>query len=271
VEDSGDYTITLQHLRVIAEDRFTLCGTTPFTAREPVVRGLRYGHKAEGLFKFAGLYGQLEMSLNTKSIDTDQYTGQAVLDLNDEGMKTGPVVQELVAGPGITMAGKTPGSFVISSTGVGKSYIDMQVCNLDGVILGSDDTFTSFVFPKETVSQLYGTIRAPHYDGESLKGSIRLLVRGGNSGGSLSVRYRVLTPPDITSTDATSAGVVIPTAASLATLDTSRYGTNENCAYLLTSESLEIASDSLILCQIVANRPTTSVEVFSASLVLELL
>ena len=258
------YEITLNRVTVIADDKFMLCGTTPFTAREPIVRGLRYGKTSEGLFKFSGLYGQLEMSINTNTVTPDQFTGTAVLSLTDDGMKTGPVVQEVVAGPGISVASKTPGRLVISNESISQTYLDMQVCNLDGVILGSGDIFTSFVFPKDVTSRLYGTLRVPHFGDSTMTGKIRLLVRGGNANSSLQLQYRLLTPPKIDAKD----GVSIPTAATEASLDLSKAGTKTNLAYLITSEPLSLEADSLLLCQVLANKPSSSVEVFSVSLVL---
>lgn len=260
---SGSYRLRLNEIVAIEADTFILCGTTPFTAREPVVRGIRYGKTSNGLFKFSGLYGQLEMTFNEAAKERDQFTGNAILDLTDEKMITGPVVQELIAGPGTLITNQGPGSFAISSEAISTSLIDLQVCNLDGVLLGSGDMFTSFVFPQAVTSRLYGTIRIPHFSEGMVSGKIHLFLRGGNSGSNLAVNYRMLVPVN------TSEGSAIPTTYSTTKLDTSKYSSNENCGYVITTDSIALESDALLLIQLVGNNPGNSVEVFSVSIKLD--
>lgn len=267
LQEDGDYKITLHETIVLADDRFTLCGTTPFTAREPVVRGIRYGKTAEGLFKFSGLYGQLEMSLNPAVQVGNQFTGSAVLELTDTGIKTGSVVQEITAGPGIDVIQIGDGRFQIDNSNISKSHQDMLLCNLDGVILGSGALFTSYVFPANTTSSLYGTFRAPHTDAESQRGKINLLVRGSSSLASLALNCRVLTPPVI-GDDTRVAGVVIPTAPTEVSLDITKAGTASSEAYCVVSDELTLGPDSLVMCKLSANVPSANIEVLSVSLTL---
>lgn len=260
---------------VLDSDEFILHTITPFTAEEPIVRSVDTARSCKVLLADKDS-GNVRLSLNEKAITQGRYTGVGVVAMDNSGIEMGPVVQQIYAGSGISLSRykdidgyEIPGSYVVSTEELVRQEHDMMLCNLDGVVLGSNSNSNSYVFPKGLISKLHGSIRAPYIPkvvdpltGElvnrSVPAVINVLVKGGAaSARSLSLAVNKIKKPQ------EGAGTIATNVTD--TLITGDIGSDESLAYLLQAE-LTINSCDYIVCTLQASRPVAAIEVLSVSL-----
>ncbi len=260
---------------VLQSDEFILHTITPFTAEEPIVRSVDVARGCK-IIAADRDSGNVRLSLNEQAITRGRYTGSGVVALSNQEIEVGPVVQQIHAGPGITLSHyedvdglEVPGSFVVSAEELIKQEHDMMLCNLDGVVLGSNSNSNSYVFPKGLTSKLHGSIRAPFIPkvidpltGElvnrSVPATINILVKGGTATAqslTLSVN-RIRKPQE-------GVGTVANNVTEL--LLTGDIGSDESHAYLIQAD-LNINSCDYIVCTLQATNPIAAIEVISISL-----
>ena len=203
--------------------------------------------------------GNVKLSLLTDPVKESVLTGESVVRITKAGIETGPSVQALYSGAGVEVSPAVdadnkaiPGAFSISADSAVFDQRDMQVCNLDGVLFGVDDTKISYKFPAGVVSSLYGTFRLPHFDAEAAYGvSLNLIVEGSAEG--YSDLTATITPISAT---ADGAGRIpgIPVTVSLGELNTVA-----GMDYLVSTDLTGVAAkaDSLLLCRIQCNNGNT--------------
>lgn len=214
--------------------------------------------------------GYVSLMFNDNTTALDSYTGSAIGAIsNGDGIQTTPVVHTLGAGIGIhithavdAQGRDVPGVFVIHSTDRSCNQIDMNVCNLDGVLFGTDIDKVSYKFSAGMTSSLYGVFRVPRHDSNTqYTGKINVIVKG--NGGTVS--------------DGTVAVTTIPMPSS--DNPVTAYTNAEYTLTGLTSSALEkyylltvplatgsCPSDALLNCKLTFESPDAPVTVVGISL-----
>lgn len=252
-------------------DVFSLHAITPLTASEPLVRSVT-ATSSNKLLDITSTGGKVFIGVNNTPTETNAYTGTGVVSLDSNGIKTGPVVQELYAGPGISLGNYVdsathevvPGAVTITATQFAGTMIDMNVCNLDRVVMGTSFNGISYVFPQGATSMLIGTMRVPHFDSTTTSGKLVFVFQG--NGGSISNLSAIVTIQPIPQTDDTSAATAVATSV---TYDVASIGgTNTGYCYRSTLDlGTTIQSDSLLILKL-ASAGTSGITLVSASLLL---
>lgn len=101
------------------------------------------------------------LDLTFPVLDTNYKIGQGVITIDSQGITTGPVVQELFAGPGITIQEQSPGVPMISATAELSKCVELNILNGNGIVYGGD-SFSILKFPAGKTSSLIGSVRAPN-------------------------------------------------------------------------------------------------------------
>lgn len=271
---SNEATIEL-NFSPLDTDEFVLHTITPFTAEEPIVRSVDIPKSCKVL-KADRDSGNVKLSLNEDAITSGRYTGHGVVTFKNSEICTGPIVQQIHAGPGIALSTyedidgvEVPGSFVVSVEELDKQEHDLMLCNLDGAVLGSSANANSYVFPKGLTSKIHGSIRAPYipkalsmvtgeYTDRLVQGRINILVKGTTaSSGSLSLTVNKIRKPQDDEGVISSNSSAYPLNGLL--------GNDESRVYLLTADIM-VNSCDFLSCTIQANKPTAAIELISVSL-----
>lgn len=250
-----EYTLTAGTLKLatppVTGDVIKLFTVSPTIGFEPLVRSVTVATDSENLLEVTTDRGDVELSFKgtADTENRDKLTGVAVLDLAN-GVTTGPVVQQIVAGAGVSVApvkdaegAEVNGTYQVSANNGIFDHRDMQVCNLDGVLFGVDDTKVSYKFPAGVESSLYGTFRLPHFAASaSYSVELHLIVAGAT--GTVSGLSAEVTPvaatADGSARPATSVMAINYPAGAISGRD-----------YLI-STNLEISAkpNSLLLCRL---------------------
>ena len=168
----------------IAEtDIFTLYGITPIMGDTSIVRGIRIDRNNKILT--ADTYNNT-VYLNTvfDAVDTKDMTGTCVTAIDNNGVRVGPVVQELTATAGIAITRNTAsGSYSIGLTSVLDTLLDMQLVNINGAIISESDSSIYITFPAKVSGSVVGGVRIPASGVSNLIATPVLLVAG--NGGAL--------------------------------------------------------------------------------------
>lgn len=264
-KDKSQFIIYANFDVINGVDVFVLHAISPLTAQEPLVRSIQASRNCN-LLDVRNAGGNVKIQIADSAVATDVVMGTGVLEVGNGGIKTGPIVQRLFAGPGIAVktyndGGKqTPGAFIISNNAVSKSQHDFLLCNLDGAIVGSSTSATSFVFPAFRAAKIHGNIRVPFFEPAELPARINLVVRGTSaSGESLSLRINRQTMP---STDAQAINSVVVEYK----FTEGSVGGDPDKLYLISAVDVPVSANDLLICTLSANNPTSSVEVVSMSL-----
>lgn len=241
----------------------------PLIGVEPMVHSIVF---AEGgrLFSVTNSDGNVAVTFNDTCTPLDSYTGIAVGSItNNNGVQSVPVVHTLGAGAGIDItqaeddAGNgVPGVYVIHSSDRSRNQIDMNVCNLDGVLFGVDKLRVSYKFPSGVTSSLYGTFRIPHFSGVAkYVGKLNVIVQG--SGNSIEAATATLTPVHMPTSEEPSNAII----GQAFTLD-SISSTQEQKYYLVSAElgGGICVSDALVHCKLTFDRPAQAVTVLGMSI-----
>ena len=250
-------------------DVFSLHTITPLLANEPLVRSVS-ATPANKLLRITNAGGKVFVDINNTPIETDVYSGVGINSLTSAGIKTGPVVQGLKAGPGIQLSNYVDsathsvvhGVQVITATQFAGTMVDMNVCNLDRVVMGTSFNGISYVFPQGATSTLIGTMRVPHFDADgSVPGSLVFVFQGnGGSIGNLTATVIV---------QATPGDSAVPVASPINYTVTGIGSTNEGYCYKsMVSLGTSLQSDALVVLKLTSTG-ASAITLVSASLVLQ--
>ena len=238
----------------LASDVITLHMITPFTGDEPVIRGIKTTPENK-LLTVETVGGKSWIGLNNAGIDDAHYSGKAVTQIDDNGLKLGPVIQGIKAGAGIDVApyydkgNAIAGVFEISSQQYKNTLIDMNLCNLNGVLVGTTAEDVSYVFPGNGVtSSLTGTIRVPHFpDNPSQQGELVFIFQG--TGQAINgLTASVLVQPIPASGD--SCALLAPVVHSVPAISGSALDSCYCSVIELGGDNQVLYSDALITCTI---------------------
>ena len=279
--DSDEITLTVHFQIMLGDsegslaDEFIVHTITPFTAEEPIVRSAEVAKTCKVL-KSDLDSGNVKFSIDEDSVVTGRYTGNAVVRWGNSGIYTGPVVQQIHAGPGIEIDSYkddnddiVPGSYIVSVEDLNKQEHDMLICNLDGAVMGSSTNANSYVFPRGLTSKIHGSIRVPFipkvidplrggYADRTVVATINILVKGSTaSAASLALTINKIRKPQ--SAEGTIAYNTFESAIS------GDLGSDASRVYLLTAE-VQVNSCDYLSCTLQANSPTAAIEVMSISL-----
>lgn len=256
-----------------ANDVFSLHAITPLTANEPLVRSVT-ATSSNKLLDITSTGGKVFIGVNNTPTQTDTYTGTGVVSLDSDGIKTGPVIQALYSGPGISLGNYVdsathevvPGAVTITATQFAGTMIDMNVCNLDRVVMGTSFNGISYVFPQGATSMLIGTMRVPHFESTTTSGKLVFVFQG--NGGSISGLSATVTIQPTPQTDEPSAATAIATSVTYDDV-ASIGGTNTGYCYRSTVDlGTTIQSDSLLILKLASDGNSGSITLVSASLLL---
>lgn len=211
------------------------------------------------LIKLEKARGVAYLSVDTESEVSVPASGTAVVGLDQNGIRTAPVVSSLHPGLGTTIgqhvdnAGNpVPGAFDIHSDTTLNSSLELNVTNLNGVIFGSTSSSIGYVFPAGTLASLDGSVRIPY------------------SAGRIGARLNILINGRVSALDEFVADIVEYNPVNLTKADRSISTNQSNVVIGSTLSSLSvdlgaIGSDTLVAVKLQSNQ-TTSVEVLSVSL-----
>jgi hypothetical protein len=129
--------------------------------------------------------GTAKLKFSAATSEEDVLRGEALVTVGNNAFKTAPVVNQVVAGAGITidqLDSGNPGRFTISTTSALAQELDMNLCAMDGVYIGTTvNNAVVYTFPAGFTSSMTGVIRAPYLD-EPVDGVINILVQGTEAG-----------------------------------------------------------------------------------------
>lgn len=254
------------------DDVFSVHAITPLTANEPIVRSVNKT-RGNSLMTISNVGGNVYIGVNNVPLDNNAFTGTGVVSLNDDGLKIGPVVQGLKAGPGIQLSNyinsatheTVPGVQVITATQFAGTMVDMNVCNLDRVVMGTSFNGISYVFPQGTASTLIGTMRVPHYDADgNVPGSLVFVFQGnGGSIGGLTATVIIQALPTAGAVPlATPVNYTVPTVPSTGSTNTGY------CYKSTVNLGTSLQSDALVILKL-TSAGDSAITLVSASLVLQ--
>lgn len=239
----------------IKGDKFSIHAINPLYADQPIINGIKkIGGDNNKLLNITSASGKTWIGVNTNPVSTDNYIGTGLISVSQEGFKVGPIVQGIKAGAGINiktyndMGTDVPGVVEVSSAQYKGTLIDMSVVNLNNVSVGTSFYGVSYIFPG-VGSSLVGTIRVPHYEGNSQEGEIILLFQGNRSTiNNLTLHMSVQPLP-------TPGGAGQPITNSTAYTVPSISATDEGLCYsqAVTIDSGILRSDGLVICKLVSN------------------
>ena len=241
----------------------------PLIGVEPMVHSLVFSGGSK-LFSVTNSDGNVAITFNDTGTPLSGYPGTAVGSItNNNGVQTVPVVHALGAGAGVDItsakdeAGNSvPGVYVIHSADRSRSQIDMNVCNLDGVLFGVDKFRVSYKFPSGVTSSLYGTFRIPHFSGAAkYVGKLNIIVQG--SGTSIESATATVTPIYMPTAEEPS-NAMIGQSFTLNSIST----TQEQKYYIVSVELTEgiCISDALVHCKLTFDKPAQAVTVLGISI-----
>jgi hypothetical protein len=239
----------------IPGDKFSLHAINPLYADQPIITAInKIGGVSNKLIEVTSSAGKTWLGLNTDPVDRNTYEGTGVISISQGGVKSGPVVQGVRAGAGISVTSykdknvDVPGVVEISATQYKNTLIDMSVVNLNNVSVGTSFYGLSYIFPRNSSSSLVGTIRIPHYDGESQEGEIVLVFQGnGSTISNLTANIMVQPTPQAGGPGLPLAGTTSYTVPGIPASDESM------CyAQTLNIPAGILRSDGLIICKLLS-------------------
>lgn len=257
--DTEDWGITQSPTEVfiylnfipVDTDIFQLHAITPLLADEPLVRSIKTT-RDNNLLTVNSVGGQTWLGLNLNPLTTNNFTGFGITSMTSGGISTGPMIQGIKAGPGIDVksyrdkGSKVAGVFEISNSQYKNTLIDMNLCNLNGVLVGTSVNEVSYIFPAGVKSSLTGTIRIPHFINNSEQCGEVVLVFQGNGQSISGVKASILVQS--TPTSGGSTPIATPVIHSISEIS----GTDAESCYCsivpLGGNNQSLYSDGLIIC-----------------------
>ena len=260
----GDRLFIVAAMTIVSTDVMYLSATFPLIGTTPVVRSVE---SSSELIQVYNVAGDVTVGINQDYIETDTTDSKAIKRISNSGIEYIPVVSSVRSGVGVIVSNSVdadgneiPGTFDIHASSTLSTQLDVNITNLDGVIFGTATDHVSYLFPQLTTSALYGTVRAPHMDGVTVKGKINLLIRGsGYSVSELSGSITVNRWPE--GDDPTNYSEPIDVDFQ------SISSTNKNKLYKVSAElPVTVMSDDFITIKLQATNPSTSITLLTASL-----
>jgi hypothetical protein len=176
-------------------------------ATDPEIRALAPADN-NTIIRLSKVFGTTYIDTVFDTTESTVTTGRALTSISASGVITGPVIQELTAGPGISISPAVNGKCSVTNTGNISPYIDLQAINASNVLVGVSADDALFTFPAGTVSTLTGMVRLP----ESMNGrGFRVFVWMLDEGGALTGDIKIQPPP--TGGTAVSDTLAIQTAS----------------------------------------------------------
>jgi hypothetical protein len=268
---SDDWSIVDRSIRLsfmpLADDEVVLFAITPTVGYEPLVHSVSVDSGCK-LLEATNSNGNVVLNFKTEPVSSNVSSGNAVVAVDGQGYSVGPVVQQLYAGVGASISeavdaeGKViPGSLVVSANNGIYDQRDLQVCNLDGVLFGVDSTKIGYRFPAGVTSSLYGTVRLPHFEGNTKYTAVLSLIVEGSAEGYPAGLTAYITPiadqPRKPSTE-----VVI---------DFSNLSNISGVDHIISTDidGLLVSSDCLLHCRISCDTPATALTILGVSVSLK--
>lgn len=253
-------------------DELSLHAITPLTADEPLLRSIQTT-RDNNLLKIDSVGGNVFVGLNIENTDRSAYTGYGVTSLDEYGLKLGPVIQGIKAGAGIDVKsysdkGATVAGVVeISSTQYKNTLIDMNLCNLNGVLVGTDINEVSYIFPSGVMSSLTGTMRIPNFiDNTNQTGELVFVFQGNGqsiSGMEASVLIQPTPQPPTAENDG-STSIATPVVHKVPATSGSDTGKCYCSVISLGGNNQTIYSSGLIICTLISSG-SSKIKLLSAS------
>lgn len=180
--------------------------------------------------------------------------GKAVADINAGGVVTCDVVNNITAGPGISVT-NTSGDYTITSTLAQQQRAMLNIVNGSGIVYGGDSDTCILKFPANRTSQIVGTICAPSNYNTNLSAKVFIYVASNNVSG-LSCNAHVMTAlaDSINSTNHS-------------TLSFSQEGSGTISNYV--TASFDVEPSSLININIKAVNPSSTLSVYAVGVIFE--
>lgn len=208
--------------------------------------------------------GAVKLKISPELIESDDSKGKAITGVTRNGFSLEPVVNKVVSGPGTVITETGPGTFVISSNSVMHSVLDLNLCALDGVYLGtSDSNGTVYTFPAGVTSALTGTIRLPYLGDSHIAGELEILVEGSTSVTSLSTASVTVQSTELVEGDTINKAVPLDYAVeNVSAIDPSKLYK----IVIRISDTQYFTSNSLMYVKLSAVTPATATKVVSIAL-----
>lgn len=271
IDDHTNKAIFVASL-ITTTDEVILNAINPFTGREALVHSIESTTPA--ILPVTNANGNVKIGLNLNATETEDTGGRAVTQFTEDGIVYGPIVQKLIAGPGVTLkpvvngsGDPVPGILEICATTSLKTHIPLNVTNLNGVLLGTLSDRVSYVFPAGVKSSLHGSLIVPNFESPTPTGRITVMVRG--TGAMLPpITVSILSQPiPVSPTDAVS----LVTTASEYTVRGADQSTDVDKVYTMTADvGQEVRADSLLSCTVlVDNDGSNALNVLSISIQLD--
>ena len=263
-------TITVDY-EVQSTDKIRLYSINPMQGRDPLIHTVTVDENS-GLLSAENINGNVVLGLDANPASTSLYSGSAVVSFDGNTYATGPVVQGLLAGPGITLRSSypdgtplRPGVIYVGNANVDQSQIDINVTNLDGVLFGTDPSRVTYKFPAGVTSSMYGTVRIPSFDaGMELIPILNLLIEGnGSSIPSLGVEATLIPMPEF------GGGTSRTAPSTVSSLITEAIGSSTENYYYKSSctlSGISASPDALLTVKITGSTMSSSVEVVGISI-----
>lgn len=158
----GNPTLTSNGQLKIASDTqptdVTLFGVNPLATVNPEVTAVAPA-LGNNVVKATRTYGTVYLDTEYPVSDSNSLNGRCITSISRTGITTGPVVQQIVQGPGIEVV-NNDGVYTLSA-GWFSRYLDMQTINANNVLVGSTATDALITFPAGITSTLIGVVRVP--------------------------------------------------------------------------------------------------------------
>ena len=156
-------------------------------ATDPEVRAIAPAADNDVL-KTSKSFGTVYLDTNFTPVSTGQLPGTAVVGITNAGVSTGPVVQTLDQGTGISINSNGSGGYIINNDVYG-DYLDLQIINAHNVLIGNGVTDNLVTFPAGINSDITGLIRLPGERGGRVVRAFAWMVgAGGGLQGSMTVQ-----------------------------------------------------------------------------------
>ena len=205
--------------------------------------------------------GVVTVGINTEIVEKFTTSGKAVAGISEIGLYSEPVINDILGGAGITV-NKNDGVAIVSSSSALSSVIDLNLCSLNGVYIGtSTNNSVVYTFPAGVSASLTGSIRAPYVGDVVARGSIKILLEGNKSSSALS-GLQVTVQPAVSS-DSAEIPKAVPVDYTISNISTV---SSESLYELKVDLIQDIPSNALIYVKLSSTNPAVATKVVSVSL-----
>lgn len=205
--------------------------------------------------------GIATLGVDTNVQERETTSGRAIAGVSNTGLYSEPVVNSVLGGVGITVDA-ADGVAVISTSNALNSIIDLNLCALNGVYIGtSANNSVLYTFPSGVSASLTGSIRVPYIGDVSARGSIKILLEGNKSSSALSGLQVTVQPVS------TTGGSEMPKAVPVDYTITNISTISAESLYAITVElNQDLPSNALVYVKLSSVNPAVTTKVVSVSL-----